>query len=271
MKHFLPLLAVCLLLLGCSDDSHHSSSSSSTSPSINEAVDSTLSDQTNLQNPQLSASEESAISEVEEPTVFLPTVDSSRFQFFDFDLGTISTERKDFEVMYADPSVVPTGSSDTINTYIELGSDISGHFYYLRDLEDGVKEVKLYQRYITSMSLSDGDGKHRDLLGFKHHISDWEELEMMGDTAITPQFIREETTQFPEVTRREVIREVKRITKDGSDYERKYWLDIAKAFKKPTQSPADVGISEIQLKLVFQQEDGTTALRFIKFKVPMGC
>ena len=202
---------------------------------------------------------------LENPVV--PAADSLGNHFFQFDLITLQVARAELEVC---GEALHKTTSDTLVLDLDLGSSPSGHDYLIRELDSSVAKIDLYQRYETSMSISK-EGPHLDLLDWKHHVSEWELLELEENEAMTPRFIPEEYTQFPEVKVREIVKEVKRIEKEVWKTDDRHWSKLAKTIPVPGEYPSSVTISKVYLKMVITLTNGETVVRNIEYNIPMGC
>lgn len=260
MKKLLPILILLATIFACSEAPE----------TVPNPTTTNLSAETNTSQPDSTITVDS-FPESTNPLSNLPQIDSSAHTFLQFDLVTLRIDRKEMTI---DERPLISCHEDTLVLSLPLGTEPSGQYYYITDLDSSVEQIQLFQQYETSMSIAD-EGKHLDLLNWKHHVSEWEMLEKEGDTVMTPTFIPEEYTQFPTVKVKEIVKEVKRIEDETSDLKGRknkdrHWSDLAKTMPSPTAYPGYVSISQVRVKLVLTLKTGEITKRMMIYQIPMG-
>lgn len=267
MKHLLLILTLAILVCSCSQTPTPNVSTDIDLPSI--SIPSLDLPSSTMEADAETSAEEAVIIPADSLPVepMLPVVDSSAFHFMQFDLVTLQAPSKKLKVR--GESLLKT-ETNKLELSLDLGSKASGHFYTIEHLDSSVQKIELYQRYETSMSITD-EGKHRDLLDWKHHVSEWEQLEVEEGEVMTPSFIPEEYTQFPDVKVRQIVKEVKRLEKEEWKTDSRHWSTLAKTIPAPGMHPSYVTISKVYVKMVLTLDTGEVEERIITYDIPMGC
>lgn len=128
-------------------------------------------------------------------------------------------------------------------------------------------ELRVQQRFETSITIPDGDGPHWDLLGWRHGHTEWRVLEQTpsGRHALHPAPGGE--LPFPPVRTEEIVAEVRA---SGAD---ERWARLAATCEPPPadQGPCRVAVSAILLRVQKRSKEGWETLRTLRIDVPMGC
>jgi hypothetical protein len=130
---------------------------------------------------------------------------------------------------------------------------------------------KIDQRHETSVSLND-QGPHMDLLEWKHHLSEWSELQCCGDNEFLTEKVQD--LQFPDVSKEELVEAVRQKTdswrKEGYDSGER-WLILAEQCESPFDYPCAVAVSKITLKISASDHGQWQKILEIDLLIPMGC
>lgn len=146
------------------------------------------------------------------------------------------------------------------NALIELGL---GDEIWKKQIElfsDDITDFKIYQRYETSITISD-EGPHLDLTDWKHYESDWKELKLNeSNECITADY---ESNKFVDVD----ISELKEAVREkGGDY----WYHLVKDIISPSDYPSNIGISKVEFRIT-GIKNGKMVTRTVLFIPPLGC
>lgn len=155
-------------------------------------------------------------------------------------------------------------STDTLRMDLELGSTIESRLIQIQP-QDSV-EVIVLQRFETSITIQN-EGPHCDMIEWKHFISDWDTLAPLNDSLFyrAIEYTSDASNSFPEFTVAEIKKAVKKHC--GSD-----WAKLLADIKEPLDYPVSIGISHIQLKIIFRDmRDDSILEKIIIFSIPMGC
>jgi hypothetical protein len=157
-----------------------------------------------------------------------------------------------------------TINGDSVQLWIEVGEGIEGKQIAVSGPASLLKDVKVEQRYETSVTAS-AEGPHCDLIDWKHYTSEWKVLETSGLNKFTADvYTPEMTQQFPEVSIDEVKTETERACEG--------WGEVVHEATSITDYPFSVGISRIWLRITAERSDtGEKIEKIIEFGVPMGC
>lgn len=154
---------------------------------------------------------------------------------------------------------------DSIDFEVEVGEDIFGQKVVLIPRNGAeTRSFKIQYQYVTSLSVG-GEGEHLDLLDWKHYVSEWTDLEPVGNLEVRiPDSSEEEVADFPDVSPQEIRQAV---LKAGGQY----WAQQVKAVKGPYDEPAMVSISTVRLRILVQDGKRWKVLHQVNFNLPMGC
>ena len=137
-------------------------------------------------------------------------------------------------------------------TDLELGDVVEGATVELAVGPAPAGEWRLQMQYETSLSISD-EGPHLDLLDWKHHTSEWRDLERLSPTRFrVPTLTEEEQERFPSY-RPEELREA--VLKAGDEG----WLELL--------GGGSVGVSSIRLRVIAPGAEPFV----VAFSIAMGC
>lgn len=133
----------------------------------------------------------------------------------------------------------------------------------IKVLSNDLSNVKIYQRYVTSVTISD-EGPHLDLTDWKHYLSDWMiipqnengDYELLSSDSMDSQ-------KFIEIDIEELKEEVRKI---GGEY----WYSLVKHIKSPTQYPSSIGINKVELLLTGYINNKKIEMTIV-FNLPLGC
>jgi hypothetical protein len=128
---------------------------------------------------------------------------------------------------------------------------------------------KVEQRYETSLTVMD-EGPHLDLLDWKHHVSEWEEVPSRdGVTFVSKEIVADE---FPSVTRAEIVQAVAaELKKWGQNFDGERWIGLAETCSGPRAGACNVSVSKIMLRVRVMETGGWKDVQTIEIAVPMGC
>lgn len=154
---------------------------------------------------------------------------------------------------------------DTIVVELGLFSRISGQTYAIKP-DSSIQHIEIFQNYETSLSVR-GEGPVITLLEWKHHVGDWEKLEIADGSFTTAEYSDADFEQFPDVTNDEIVQAVKAAFRGETNT----WVESATKCTGPRGLPCGVSISRINLKVVLTYTTGITVERFVLFDVPIGC
>jgi hypothetical protein len=125
--------------------------------------------------------------------------------------------------------------------------------------------------YETSVSIMDS-GPHMDLRNWKHHLSEWQELEEVGlNSFVCPEVA---SSEFPDVSNTAIVEAVREETGDWA--QRGYdpgdrWIRLAEQCASPNEYPCGVSISRISLKISVDGSGRRKEILNVDFLIPMGC
>ncbi|MFT6134405.1 MAG: hypothetical protein ACJAZM_000894 [Cyclobacteriaceae bacterium] len=153
---------------------------------------------------------------------------------------------------------------DSISVELGLGSVISGQVFQL-ELSNELSKVVIFQNYETSMTIMD-EGPHIDLTKWKHHKSEWKQLQLENSLFSPLKYSNADKDRFPDVTTEEIIEAVR----DELNDEDNKWTEIAKQCENAKSYPCGVSISQINLRVELTMKNGSTSNKYILFEVPMG-
>lgn len=130
---------------------------------------------------------------------------------------------------------------------------------------------RVSQRYETSLTIM-GEGPHMDLLDWKHHLSQWDELEDNGSLSFV--IVEVSSNLFPKVSQSQIVDAVKleteRWLKHGYDAGDR-WINLAKQCDSATSYPCGVSVSKIVLLIEVKESSGWKDIQRIELNIPMGC
>jgi hypothetical protein len=161
------------------------------------------------------------------------------------------------------PEMMDQLQRDTVEIEAEVGESIEGS--YISILSDQISELKVEQRYETSVTIMN-EGPHCDLNEWKHFTSDWKSLKQnRNGLFFSDEYTDKDYRAFPSVSMDELKQKVKEHC--GED-----WFKLLAEVKSPTDYPSAVSISRYFLKITCRRKDnGKKVAKFIIIKTPMGC
>jgi hypothetical protein len=131
----------------------------------------------------------------------------------------------------------------------------------------GDDEYRMFQRYRTSMTISD-EGPHLDLLNWRHFDSPWIQLKALSSnrfrTLTTNQM---DGSKFPSTTNAEIVAEVRRQV--GADWST--ISELAKDCDGPNDGACLVLISSICLRIQKRVRARWIDVGVVEIRLPMGC
>ncbi|HAU53356.1 hypothetical protein I6I97_20655 [Sphingobacterium multivorum] len=162
-----------------------------------------------------------------------------------------------------DPERMDRLQRDTVEIEAEVGESIEGT--YISILSDQVRDLKVEQRYETSVTIMN-EGPHCDLTEWKHFNSDWKPLKQNGNGLfLSEEYTDQDHRTFPSVS----MDELKQKVKEQCGEE---WFKLLAKVKSPSEYPSAVGISRYFLRIACRLKDnGKKVTKLIIIKTPMGC
>ena len=151
----------------------------------------------------------------------------------------------------------------TVVSDLELGDSVEGA---LVDVLSRSSKISFHVQvqYETSVSISN-EGPHLDLVDWKHHTSEWRDLQPVGTTRFRiPGFSQEERSRFPRVSAMELKEAVRAAGGDG-------WLELVRSVTSVHDAPASVDISLIRLRVTEVSGGGPKPTFTVEFLITMGC
>lgn len=131
----------------------------------------------------------------------------------------------------------------------------------------GDDEYRMFQRYRTSMTISD-EGPHLDLLNWRHFDSPWIQLNALSSNRFrTPAANQMDGSKFPSTTNPEIVAEVRRQV--GTGWSR--ILELAKDCDGPNDGACSVLISSIYLRIQKRVRAQWIDVGVVEIRLPMGC
>ncbi|MCD8741082.1 hypothetical protein LT679_10755 [Mucilaginibacter roseus] len=166
-------------------------------------------------------------------------------------------------ILFDDSTTTMATQADTVKLLVDLGETIEGQLISLNS--DGLTDVKLEQRYKTSVSIAD-EGPHCDMLEWKHYNSEWKRLHRNKDgDFICLDYSEKDSQKFPSVSIREFRSAVKKHCGQR-------WDTLIRNVNKVTDAPSNVGISHFFLRLTGKlKTSGKKIVKLIVIETPMGC
>lgn len=168
----------------------------------------------------------------------------------------------------AETTVVPA-SSGVIHLRLALADPIAKSIT-LRPLVPGTR-FRMEQRYETSLTVMD-EGPHMDLLDWKHHVSEWEEMQSKGSVTFVSREVMAD--QFPLVTHAEIVDAVRvesdKWAQQGAD-QGKRWINLAETCEGPKAGACNVSVSRVMLRVQVVEAGEWKTIQTIEIAVPMGC
>lgn len=147
---------------------------------------------------------------------------------------------------------------------LELGDTIEGQRLRLVPGLGSEGPFRALVRYETSLTVMN-EGPHLDLHHWKHHLSNWRELERLNALEfLVPSLTPEETNAFPASGADEL-----RAAVHAAGGER--WAALLPAQPAPTEYPLGVGPSRYWIAILEPLEDVWVEVAEIEIRVPMGC
>ena len=127
------------------------------------------------------------------------------------------------------------------------------------------RTIQVFQRHKNSISISN-EGPHCDLKAYKHYYSSWKPLKMVSSSNVfkTIAYKAKDHKRFVNVD----MGELKAYVKDNCGED---WGKLIETSKSIKDANIDVGVSEVQLRVLMTDIDGHKTERIIVFEVPMGC
>lgn len=140
--------------------------------------------------------------------------------------------------------------NDTLNVWLEFNNSIEDKYFRI----SSNNSYTVFQKYRTSMIIKNIN----TYLGFydwKHYNSDWIQLSSVkGEIFKSRKYSTEEIKQFPTVSKDQILKTIK-ILGDNE------WYNLAKDIKTVYDSPCDVIIDRVYLKI--ESEGKTRVIVFI--------
>lgn len=144
---------------------------------------------------------------------------------------------------------------------IELGETLEGTI--IKVIDSKLTDLTIAMRFETSITIMN-EGPHCDLINWKHHTSDWTQLERIESNSFKANSYSElDWEKFPSVTVDEIV---KAVEKQCSG-----WGELARTIKSPNEYPSGVGVSRYFLRISGTDNSGKRVTRILTFNVPMGC
>ena len=173
-------------------------------------------------------------------------------------------------------------STNPVSVDLDLGESIEDQIIILHTYPGESREFKVEQQFETSLTVM-GEGPHFDLLDWKHHTSEWEEIKMIGrNEFLTNRIGESESSKFPNVTGKEISAAVKEAERklyadyyeaaeSGVDPVDEKWSRLARTCKSPQDYPCAVSVNKIRFQIKVKDGDQWKIIRRVEFNVPMGC
>jgi hypothetical protein len=166
-------------------------------------------------------------------------------------------------VIFLKESDKSSTNNDTAELYLGLGETIQGQFFEI--VNTRLRGIKVEQQYETSLSISN-EGSHLDLFDWKHHTSNWIELNPVDkDKYITMRFSIADQTKFPDFTEKELIKYLISINLQD-------WANFVKVSADGDGSKnCWIGLSRVTIRISGFDKNNNWVARYINIEIPMGC
>lgn len=167
--------------------------------------------------------------------------------------------------LWTEPAYLQQVHRDTLYLMLGLVEEISGHEFKLKLDDPSIEEIRIAQRYETSLTIMD-EGPHVDLTDWKHYLSEWRELSVVDNRFKSISYLPEDYERFPEVSNGEILEAV-----EARVSHQQKWVNLAKNCSDPYSYPCGVSISRYFLKITLDDGTSTPDEHIVVFEVPMGC
>ncbi len=168
-----------------------------------------------------------------------------------------------------DDTTIKLEQDGTIGIYLGLGESTGRELIlYPKDPDN---KFRVEQQFTTSLTIMN-EGPHIDLVDWKHHVSDWFDIETKENyTFITKEF---SSSKFPDVTPGQIVEAVrmqlaswKKSGYNGGEH----WIKLASQCITPTTYPCGVAINRLRFRISINENGNWKIIQYIDVEIPMGC